>query len=134
MKEMAFSTDAQSIINAEKELGFGFPEAFRAYLMAANGGSIEFMECSWQINPVFDKSDVKRLKRSTNHIVRETLAARQWRGFPSNAVTIASDGCGNHMVFLPNLAGTALQDSVYIWWHEESELEKIAENFHQLLS
>jgi len=129
---MAFPTDISFILKAEAELGVQLPQAFRAHLMADNGGEVEALEDSWQLNPVFDTSDVKRTKRTANHIVRETAEARKWRGFPEKAVAIATDGCGNHLVFLPNDSGTALQDAVHVWWHEGAEIEHVADSFNEL--
>jgi hypothetical protein len=93
---------------------------------------VEALDISWELNPVFDTSDIKRTKRTASHIVSETAEARKWPGFNSKAIAIASDGSGNYLVFLPNGASTALQDAVFVWWHEEAKIERVAESFEQL--
>jgi cell wall assembly regulator SMI1 len=129
---MAFPTDISFIQRAETELGVQLPQSFRARLLIENGGEVDALESSWELNPVFDTSDIKRTKRTANHIVIETAEARKWPGFHSKAVAIASDGSGNHLIFLPNDAGTGLQDAVFVWWHEKAEIERVAESFDRL--
>jgi hypothetical protein len=70
--------------------------------------------------PVPDASTRRRLSRSCNDLVRETQVARQWRGFPSDAVAIAGDGNGNHLVLLPG------SDEIHRWDHETCELSSVA--------
>lgn len=108
------------------------PKDFRDRLLLDNGGEIEALDDTWQLNPVFDASDPRRAKRTASHIVRETAQARRWSGFPPDAVAIASDGSGNHLVFLSAPGGASLQDAVYVWWHEGGELEQVSDSFSEL--
>ena len=57
--------------------------------------AVEWEEECWILHPVFDGGDLRRIKRTTNHIVHETQEARQWSNFPTGAIAVASDGGGN---------------------------------------
>ena len=127
---MPFPTKAQWIDAAETALGLKLPAEFRAYLVASNGGEVETENDTWEIHPVLDASDRKRVARSANHILRETTVAREWPGFPSGAVAIGTNGTGDRLVFLPAAHDpTALDERVFRWDHETGEALPLAENF-----
>jgi hypothetical protein len=42
-----------------------------------NGGEILTEEDEWQLFPIFDKTDKKRISRTANHIVLETNASQR---------------------------------------------------------
>ena len=114
---MAFSTEESFIERAEALLGRAFPAEYRGRLLADNGGEIEDDGGEeWQLFPVRDDSDRRRLSRTASDVVRETEAARQWPGFPADAVAIASAGTGDFLV-LP--AGS---DEVHFWDHETGQM------------
>ncbi len=69
---MAFPVDEHYITETEKQLGLKFPTIFKAKMKIENGGEIEAADDSWTIHPFFDKSDIKRIKRTTNNIILET--------------------------------------------------------------
>lgn len=130
---MAFPTELNFIEAAERDLGVVLPSAFRTHLLANNGGEIEALDDVWELNPVLDTSDRRRIARTASHIVSETNSARKWRGFPAEAIAIASDGGGNHLVFLPTAEDPShLQATVFVWWHEGAELEVVVEDFSAL--
>lgn len=130
---MPFSTTEAIIAAAEVQLGLQFPEAFRAYLVASNGGEIDTANDSWRIHPVFDDTDRKRAARSASHIVNETRQARAWLGFPPDAVAFASNGSGDHLVFLPDPKDVKrLGSAVFLWQHETRTLSQTAESFDGL--
>jgi SMI1 / KNR4 family (SUKH-1) len=127
---MALSTQLQFVQRAERALGVELPRAFRSHLLRSNGGVVEILEIDWELNPVHDTSDNERTRRTAIDIVRETNEARKWRGFPPGGVSVGSDGCGNHLVFLPDEDNrAALAPPLYIWWHEGGELEAVANDF-----
>jgi hypothetical protein len=130
---MTFPTEMKFIEAAEQDLRVDLPAAFRTRLLANNGGQIEALEGIWELNPVFDTSDSHHIARTGSHIVSETTSAREWPGFPAGAVAVASDGGGNHLVFLPTADDASrLQATVFVWWHEGAELEIVAADFSEL--
>jgi hypothetical protein len=130
---MPFPTTLEFIIEAESQLGVQLPESFRAHLLASNGGEVDAEDDTWQVFPVFDKSDRKRIARTANHIVYETKQARSWTGFPSAAVAIAENGTGDKLVFLPSAQDAKrLGSAVLHWDHETGQTSVVAEDFGQL--
>jgi hypothetical protein len=101
-------------------------------MLHANGGSVEIEGEEWVLHPIFDDSDQRRLKRTFNDIVRETGVAREWRGFPSNAVAIGTNGSGDQLVFLPGARNDLFGNSVYIWEHETAAIHEVVTDFTKL--
>jgi SMI1 / KNR4 family (SUKH-1) len=130
---MPFPTEQNHITAAEHQLGVVLPSSLRDFLLLSNGAEIEFQEDYWNLYPVFDDADMRRAKRSASHIVIETKNARSWRGFPENAVAIGSDDSGNQMVLIGLDASRSQRHPVFIWWHETGELQKIADDFADLV-
>ena len=120
---MPFPVAEEFIAETERKLGVSFPEAFRARMSRNNGGELSTDDDDWELYPFFDTSDRKRLSRTSNHIVRETTTARQWRGFPPEAIAIAANGSGDKLVFLPVPGTATLQPQPFIWLHETGELQ-----------
>ncbi|ARN84226.1 SMI1/KNR4 family protein [Candidatus Nucleicultrix amoebiphila] len=127
---MAFPTQENIILENEKEIGCKFPSSYRNKMMNENGGEIEFSDDHWQLFPFFDKTDKKTISRTCNSIFKETKLAREWRGFPDNAIAIATNGCGDFLVFIKE--NTHLKNEVYIWLHETTELKKVAVDFSEI--
>ncbi|WP_294822151.1 SMI1/KNR4 family protein [uncultured Flavobacterium sp.] len=98
---MPFPLDMQYIDEAEQELGTRFPASFRNRMAHENGGEVATDDDEWILFPFFDRTDKKRISRTCNHIVLETQKAREWQGFPVEAVAIASNGLGDMLVLLP---------------------------------
>ena len=85
---MPFPVEPKYIQAAEQSLGIQLPPRFKARLSAENGGEIllepDNEDSSFTLLPVFDTSDKKRLRRTCNHIAKETASAREsWHGFPA---------------------------------------------------
>lgn len=119
---MAFPTTERFIEEAEAKLGVSLPAWLRARLLAENGGTIEAADDFWELFSVFDKTDRKRIARSSTNIPGETESARDWPGFPPSAVAIAADGSGDLLVLLPAEDNpAALGPTVYLWQHETAE-------------
>lgn len=59
--------------------------------------------------------------------MRET---KKRANFPENALAIASDACGNLLIFKKE--GDKYLDEIYLWNHETGELELVANNFSEL--
>ncbi|MFV0293744.1 MAG: SMI1/KNR4 family protein [Paracoccus sp. (in: a-proteobacteria)] len=131
---MPFPIDLKYIEETEKELGLIFPDIFKAKMKKENGGEIETENDNWQIIPFFDKSDKKRISRTSNHIVLETKQIRNWSNFPTDGIAIASNGSGDHLVLLPTKENNKiLSDEIYSWYHEIGTTEKVADNITELI-
>jgi SMI1-KNR4 cell-wall len=116
---MPFPVAIAQIHEAERQLGRKLPMDLRVRLHRENGGQIEAAGESWQLFPVFDSSDRKRITRTANHIVRATQAARTWTDFPQDAIAIAENGSGDFLIL------RAGSDEVEFWDHETGESEMV---------
>ncbi|MCV2371418.1 SMI1/KNR4 family protein, partial [Roseateles oligotrophus] len=127
---MPFDITESFILDAEREIGAALPSAYRTSMLGANGGEIETEDDSWELYPIADTSDRKRLSRTANHIIKETSLCRAWPGFPENALAIASNGGGDRLVLLKQ--GPVFGAAVYAWSHETAALTKVANEFSAL--
>jgi hypothetical protein len=84
---MPFPVEVRLIHEAERPLGRKLPWDLRVRLHHENGGQTMAAGDMWQLFPVFDPTDRRRITRTANHVVRETQAARQWPGFPKTPLT-----------------------------------------------
>jgi|TARA_B110000114_G_C15030142_1_gene372572 hypothetical protein len=128
---MPFPIDEKYIKETESELNVKFPIEFKNRMIKSNGGELSPEEFGFELYPFFDKSDRKRISRTYNHIGLETKNAREWDGFPENAIAIASDGFGNQIILIHNGNGI-LKNEIYFWDHETREVEKIANSINEL--
>lgn len=130
---MAFPVDEQYINATEKELGLIFPKTFKEKMKNENGGEIETEYGTWIMHPFFDKSDIKRIKRTTNNIILETKNSREWNGFPENAIAIGENSLGDKLILLPTDSNpNELSDQIYVWLHETRGIEEFAGNINEL--
>lgn len=127
---MAFDLDIKYIEEAESKLGKFLPKAYKEAMMQSNGGTAYLADEDWELFPIADMSDRKRIARSANHIIYETIQAKKWKSFPKNALAIASDGCGNLLIFKED--ADSYSDKIYLWCHEMGELELVANCFNEL--
>ncbi|MGQ8870110.1 SMI1/KNR4 family protein [Myroides sp. TSA_177.3] len=132
---MPFPIELTYIKQTEDELGVWFPDDFKAKMMQENGGELSTEEDDWQLYPFFDRSDKKRISRTCNHIGLETKQAQAWRNFPANAIAIASNGSGDHLILLPEAGNEKqLSEVIYAWWHEEGIPKKVADSIEDLVN
>ncbi|WP_035612610.1 SMI1/KNR4 family protein [Haloferula sp. BvORR071] len=131
---MAFDISEAQVVLTEAELGLRLPPVYRSMMMACNGGTAWLKESNdeddtWQLYPIKDASDRKRLSRSCNHILAETKSAKEWGGFPDDALAIAADGGGDLLVILPDASdASAYGDGIFIFFHELGELKPFADD------
>lgn len=128
---MPFSVHPSRIDAAERALGARFPSSYREGVARANGGSVEALDDDWSLFPVLDDTDDRRLSRTCNDVVRETLEARRWPNFPADAVAVASNGTGDFLILRPMIPGE-LGDTVYWFDHETGEVHPVGESFASL--
>lgn len=127
---MPFDLAESFIAATERELGAELPASYKAAMALSNGGEVEVAHDAWQLHPIADTSDRKRLARTANHIIRETASLKAWPNFPANAVAIAANGSGDHLVLIHE--GGVFSSLVFRWSHETGTIQKVAEDFHEL--
>jgi Holliday junction resolvase-like predicted endonuclease len=127
---MPFPLAESYILEAESALGSPLPPRYRAALATSNGGEVETEYDTWQLHPLQDRTDRKRLARTAAHVLRETEQASKWANFPIDVIAIASNGTGDLLVLrrLDNL----FEDTVYHWSHESGELVRVAGGIDEL--
>ena len=127
---MAFDISEEQVALTESELGRRLPPVYRAAMMANHGGTAITDEDQWDIHPIKDVSDRKRMSRSCNDIIAETKAAREWRAFPSDALAIGSNGLGDVMLLLPSRTEPAtFSDLIFAYWHETGKVKPRVDAF-----
>ena len=127
---MPFALAERFISATEEKLGAPLPHSYRQAMMASNGGDVVAYDDVWNLHPILDTSDRKRLSRSCNDIWRETRVMRGWPGWPENAVAIADNGTGDKLLFLRE--GPLNQPAVYVWLHDTGDLIEVAQSFAEL--
>ena len=131
---MPFPLDPKYIVETEKELGVIFPPLYKAKMIKENGGEAGTEDEGWTLCPFFDKSNSKRLSRTSNHIVLETRDAREWDNFPQNAVAIGENGSGDYLILQPvSETEKELSETPYSWWHETGEIHAVGNSINDLL-
>ena len=128
---MAFNLEEQYVLETENALGATLPDTYRLAMMTNNGGTVDAVDEDWELIPIRDASDKKRLARSCNDIVTETASFREWSGFPTGAVAIAANGSGDCIVFIRE--GDKFHPQPHIWSHETRALVKISDDFSALV-
>jgi hypothetical protein len=129
---MPFPTTIQQVRKTEAKLGRTLPPTYVGRMLEENGGVVETADDNWWLHPLFDDSDRTRLKRTCNDVVRETRSAKGWVGFPDEAISIASNGAGDRLLFLPAPSGDKFDPRVFAWDHETGDHEVVADDFAEL--
>lgn len=131
---MPFPLELRFVKETEAKLGMKFPLMFVESMMKENGGYAHTPPDGWRLYPFLDRSDRKRLKRTSNDIVYQTNWARGLTGFPMEAVAIGSNGSGDELILLPEPSDERrLQDAVFWWDHETGDFYKVADDFSELV-
>lgn len=130
---MPFPTVEKFILETEAKLNVRFPAIFRAKMKQENGGAFSALDSHWYLFPFFDTTDNKRIKRTSNHIIRETDSAREWPGFPGDAIAIAEDNTGDILFFKRSNNGTDLNPEVYHYNHDGGSILRVADDFCELI-
>lgn len=127
---MPFPLDKQFVESTEQKLGSKLPVAYIAAMQASNGGDVTVADDDWQLHPVLDPSDRKRLARTSSDVLRETSECKKWQAFPDDALAIAANGTGDRLVLLRS--GEHFGAEVWHWDHETGELTQVADDFAKL--
>ena len=124
---MPFDLSEDQLIATETDLGASFPESYRSRMKRANGGSVEVSDDIWELIPIRDVSDRKRLSRTSNHVLLETASFSEWKLWPENAYAIGQNGTGDALVIFR--CGPTFEPEVFVWRHEDGALELAANDF-----
>jgi len=131
---MAFPVEEKFIEIAEAELGIKFPESFRNKMMKLNGGCVQLPDEDevgyYELNPFYDTSDKKRIKRTCNSIVHETKTYREQYGLPQNLIVLA-DSDGDLLIYRIEENGK-IDPKVYWRDRDTEELVIVANDFSDL--
>jgi len=125
-----FNLSEEQLSQTEKVLGAKLPHDYRESMKLDNGGEASTEKDDWEIYPIQDTSDRKRLSRTCNHIINETESCKGFGNFPEEAVAIASNGLGDQMVLVKKSG--QFQNKVYLWLHETGELKELAATFNEI--
>jgi hypothetical protein len=127
---MPFDLAEPFILEAERQLGASLPVSYKTAMSRSNGGEIEAADDVWQLHPIADTSDRKRLARTANHIIRQTASLQEWSKFPAGALAIGASGSGDCLVFLRG--ANSFGPAAHLWSHETGQTELLAEDFNEL--
>lgn len=128
---MPFPVEEKFIEKAEQELGVRFPDSFRQKMMANNGEGVEVETDYFELHPIYDTSNKKRIKRTCNSIVHETKTAHEQYRLPGNLIVIGNNGGGDVLVYQAREDGS-LDPTIYWFDHETEELVFAASDFSEL--
>ena len=130
---MPFTLDQKWIEQAEEKLNRKLPEVYKEEIQEENGGEADVYEDIWELYPICDNSDKKRFSRTWNDIIKQTEDLSDWEGFPETAVAIASNGCGDQLILLPNESEpNYFKDTIYFWSHETEEIIEVAKHIKEI--
>lgn len=113
---MPWPVGIDAIRAAEEKLGVHFPLDFVVGMRNRNGGEVRALDDVWSLHPFLDTSDKKKMVRTSNDIVRETMSFREMEWFPQAGVVLASLD-GNCLLLLPEEdQPSRLKDEVFVWY------------------
>lgn len=130
---MPFPVDEKWIAETESKLGVRFPPSFVASMARANGGSVDVGKDIFWLYSFLDGSDRKRIQRTCSSVCRETASMRNWEHFQKELIVIGHNSGGDLLVLKPTMDNaTVLEDTIYWWDHETSEIAPVADDFGDL--
>ena len=118
---MGDPVEEQYIAAAERQLGVTFPLHYRTWLSRFNGGELEIDSVWWDLHPVADASDPRRIGPTWDHVCRQTDLAGLQGGFPKEAIAIGDDGSGDRLVLIGRAPGAELE--LAVWRHATREIQ-----------
>ncbi len=125
---MTFSINEKYLSDAEKKIGAIFPHFYVNRIKMENGGYIKISSESWKLFPIFDSSEKKRLKRTSNDVLVETKNAREWKDFPTNAIAIGGNDYGDLLILIIDVKTNKMENAIFLWSHETGNVEKLSVN------
>ena len=129
---MPFPIEQRFVKQTEEKLGRALPVGYVVRMCQSNGGGIRTDTDYFELHPILDTTDRKRLARTCNDILRETKSACERPDFPSGALVIGNNGGGDLLVLLPDPVAPRYAEAVYWWDHETGEINWLADTFEDL--
>jgi hypothetical protein len=129
---MAFDLSEAQLERAEMVLGARLPEPYRRAMLRRNGGELSVRGEAWELIPIREDRSPQRLARTCEDVLSWTDQFRLWQSWPRGAISIATNGVGDALLFLK--ARDRFHPEVHVWWHETGALEKIASSFDDVPS
>jgi len=127
---VAFDLSEEQLKITESDVGAMFPDSYRLYMMRSNGGACSAKSDNWNIIPIRDASDRKRLSRTANHVLIETKSFSEFPNWHEGAFAIAENGTGDALVMF--LKDMKFEPQIFYWRHENGSLELVAKDFADL--
>ncbi|MCX4240085.1 SMI1/KNR4 family protein [Paraliomyxa miuraensis] len=131
---MSWPIGIDAIRATEENLGVRFPIDFVVGMKNRNGGEVQALDDLWSLHPFLDTSDRKKMVRTSNDIVRETMSFREMEWFPQTGVVLASLN-GSCLLLLPEEGDpTRLKDEVFVWRMDEDGVETVFRSTAEMLN
>lgn len=121
---MPFPIDRSFVEDLQHSVSSRLPDCYISFMMQKNGGTIELNDDDWELHPIKDTSDRKRLSRTANHVLLEQSTYESWPRFVPETLSIATNGSGDRLVLKRHR--NAYLPEIYHWDHETGELNLIA--------
>ena len=121
---------------AEATFGRRLPAGYAARLLRENGGTVACRGEHFELYPVRDETDRKRLARTAVDVVVETESASSWPRFPAGALAVGHNGTGDLLILRPDPdspADSPRYAEAVLWWnHETGETTPVATSFENV--
>jgi len=129
-----FPVEWKYIAETQRKLKTRFPLDYVVRMKRENGGAFSVEGEAWFLFPIFDTSNDKRIKRTCSDVCHETKEMFSFDvGFPTNAIAIANNGCGDVLFFLPDEEEPErLQDNVFCFRLRGGEIVDFESTFREL--
>ncbi|OQR56951.1 SMI1/KNR4 family protein [Bacillus sp. CDB3] len=111
------------IKETEEKLGAIFPAQYRDLFKLVNNAEIG----EWILYPIKDN---RNLVKTWDDIVRQNVELRD-EHMSEDLIIIGDDGSGDKLCFKIN--NGIMDDEVYIWYHEDDEMEEIAQSLKEFI-
>jgi len=119
-----FPVSEMHIEREEADLGVLLPIELRNRLRQGNGGEVKVDGEVFYLHRVWDPTDRRRMKRSANHMLRETITARKLTGFPPGAVSLAVNNYGDRLIVRP------LRETIEGWSREDGSIFAVSVDWY----
>ncbi len=120
--------DRSHVERAEETLGVVFPPLYRAWILEKNGGTVRFRDEEWTVNPLFDDTDRRTMRKTASHLVADTLFVRGYPTFPGNGVSIAQANVARLVLMPRGDDPKVLGEHVYYWDADLELFEVVADD------
>jgi len=111
------------IKTAEEKIGAVFPEQYKEFFKLVNNAEIG----EWTLYPI---KDSRNPTKTWDDVVRQNVEVRE-EVMSKDLIAIGDDGSGDKLCFKVNQR--EMKDAIYIWYHEDAEIEEIAPNFKEFI-